>query len=150
MSWRRSSATPAPSSCRARGAQRGDLYDDAAAVREAIDAIDGPVTVVAHSYGGIVATEGAAGVEHIVYVAAFMLDVGESLYAAVGGQAPDWWELSDDGSLMHAVAPRGDLLQRLLARGHRRLRRAAATADPQELHRPADPHGVARERRPPT
>ncbi len=87
------------------GAQRGDLSDDAAALREAIDAIDGPVTVVAHSYGGIVATEGAAGVEHIVYVAAFMLDVGESLFGAVGAVEPDWWELSDDGSLITPLRP---------------------------------------------
>jgi pimeloyl-ACP methyl ester carboxylesterase len=83
----------------------GDLYADAAVVGEAIAAIDGPVTVVAHSYGGIVATEGAAGAQHIVYVAAFMLDVGESLFAAVGGVAPDWWQHSDDGRLLTTLRP---------------------------------------------
>jgi pimeloyl-ACP methyl ester carboxylesterase len=32
-----------------------------------------------------------------------MLDVGESLYAAVGAQDPDWWERSDDGE---TITPR--------------------------------------------
>ena len=86
-----------------KGPQRGDLAADADAVRGAIAAIDGPVTVVAHSYGGNVASEGVAGAEHIVYVCAFMLDVGESLYAAVGAHDPDWWERSDDGG---TITPR--------------------------------------------
>ena len=71
-----------------------DLYGDAAAVRAALDEIDGEVVVVAHSYGGIATTEGAAGasnVAHIVYLTAFMLDEGESLFAAVGAVEPDWW-----------------------------------------------------------
>ncbi len=88
-----------------KGPQRGDLAADADAVRGAIAAIDGPVTVVAHSYGGMAATEGAAGVEHIVYVCAFMLDVGESLYAAVGGQDPDWWERGEEGRMITPLRP---------------------------------------------
>jgi pimeloyl-ACP methyl ester carboxylesterase len=78
----------------------GDLDDDAAAVRAAIDAVDGPVVVVAHSYGGAPTTQGAAGadnVEHIVYLTAFMLDEGESLFGLVGEVAPDWWQVADDG-----------------------------------------------------
>src|SRR3954447_17153409 len=39
----------------------GGLDDDAGAVRDAIDGVDGPVVVVAHSYGGAPATQGAAG-----------------------------------------------------------------------------------------
>jgi pimeloyl-ACP methyl ester carboxylesterase len=81
-----------------------DLDDDAAAVRAVIDSVDGPVVVVAHSYGGAPTTQGAAGadnVEHIVYLTAFMLDEGESLFGLVGGVAPDWWLVADDGeSLM--------------------------------------------------
>lgn len=73
----------------------GDLYDDAAAVRSVLDSLEGrEVVVVAHSYGGAVTTEGAAGagnVSHIVYLTAFMLDEGESLFATVGGVEPDWW-----------------------------------------------------------
>jgi pimeloyl-ACP methyl ester carboxylesterase len=82
----------------------GDLDADAEAVRAAIDAVDGPVVVVAHSYGGAPTTQGAAGagnVAHIVYLTAFMLDEGESLFGLVGEVAPDWWQVSDDGeSLM--------------------------------------------------
>ena len=87
-----------------KGPERGDLYADAATVREAIDAIDGPVVVVAHSYAGAVVTEGAVGVEHIVYVTAFMLGVGESLLGTVGGVAPDWW---DDNNLWVATTEPG-------------------------------------------
>src|SRR3954453_22440485 len=82
----------------------GGLQEDADAVREAIDGVAGPVVVVAHSYGGAPTTQGAAGAEnvaHIVYLTAFMLDEGESLFGLVGGVAPDWWQVADDGeSLM--------------------------------------------------
>ncbi|KAA9110399.1 alpha/beta hydrolase [Microbacterium rhizomatis] len=78
------------------------LADDADAVAAAIADIDGPVTVVAHSYGGVPTTQGATDprVQHIVYIAAFVLDEGESLLAAVGGVAPDWWHI--DGPLATA------------------------------------------------
>jgi pimeloyl-ACP methyl ester carboxylesterase len=80
----------------------GDLRDDVRAVREAVEAVDGPVVLVAHSYGGAPVTEAAAGladVAHIVYLTAFMLDAGESLFGLVGGRAPDWWIDNGDGSL---------------------------------------------------
>ncbi|MDL9978476.1 alpha/beta fold hydrolase [Microbacterium sp. ASV49] len=75
------------------------VADDAVVVREAIEAIDGPVVVVAHSYGGIPASVAAAdqpSVRHIVYVTAFALDEGESLLGAVGGVAPSWWRIDGD------------------------------------------------------
>ncbi|HXY90996.1 MAG TPA: alpha/beta hydrolase [Acidimicrobiia bacterium] len=59
----------------------GDLYGDAAALRRTLDGLDGPVVVCGHSYGGAVVSEGAAAhpaVRHVVYLAALMLDVGES------------------------------------------------------------------------
>ncbi|MFE1646435.1 alpha/beta hydrolase [Microbacterium sp. P01] len=78
------------------------LADDADAVATAIAGIDGPVTVVAHSYGGVPTTQAATDprVRHIVYIAAFVLDEGESLLASVGGVAPDWWHI--DGALATA------------------------------------------------
>jgi pimeloyl-ACP methyl ester carboxylesterase len=82
------------------GPDPGDLYDDVEVVRRAIAAVDGPVVVVAHSYGGVPTTEataGASNVAHIVYLTAFMLDEGESLLATVGSVAPDWWIVADDG-----------------------------------------------------
>lgn len=82
------------------------MLDDAAAVRAAVDAIDGPVVVVAHSYGGVPTTQGLAGagnVVHIVFIAAFVLDAGESLLGSVGGVAPSWWTV--DGALTTAGNP---------------------------------------------
>ncbi|MFD0783635.1 alpha/beta hydrolase [Micromonospora azadirachtae] len=71
---------------------RGGLQDDAAAIRAAIEAIDGPVVVVAHSYGGIPATEGVGGltnVRHLVYLAAYVPDVNESMFTLHGMPDPD-------------------------------------------------------------
>ncbi len=86
--------------------ERPGLHDDARAVREALDAIDGPVVVVAHSYGGAAVSEGAAGapnLAHLVYVTAFQLDAGESLLGTVGGQPPSWWKV--DGDLFSPLTP---------------------------------------------
>jgi pimeloyl-ACP methyl ester carboxylesterase len=58
-----------------------DLAADSENVRSALDAIEGPVVLVGHSYGGAVITEAGTHpkVEHLVYLTAFALDVGESL-----------------------------------------------------------------------
>ena len=64
----------------------GDLYGDAATLRQALDAVDGPVVVCGHSYGGAVLSEGATGhpaVRHLVFLAALMLDTGESASRSV-------------------------------------------------------------------
>jgi pimeloyl-ACP methyl ester carboxylesterase len=81
-------------------ARGGDMYDDARVVREAIAAADGETVVVGHSYGGVAVTEGAAGgagVRHLVYVTAFMLDEGESLSTIAGSTPPDWQVPEPDG-----------------------------------------------------
>ena len=74
-----------------------DMYADAEVIAQAVAAIDGPVVVVAHSYGGIPTTQGltnARNVRHIIYVAAFQLDVGESLLSqSPGGALMPWAEL---------------------------------------------------------
>ena len=54
---------------------------DAAYVKSVVAAIDGPVVLVGHSYGGAVITQAAAGLDNVVamvYLAAFALDEGES------------------------------------------------------------------------
>ncbi|SDU68570.1 alpha/beta fold hydrolase [Jiangella alkaliphila] len=59
------------------------LSGDAAYVRDVLASIDGPVVLVAHSYGGMVITEAAAGstsVAALVYVCAFAPDQGESAF----------------------------------------------------------------------
>lgn len=74
----------------------GDMYKDAEAIAVAAAAIDGPVVVVAHSYGGIPATQGLAGasnVQRLVYVAGFQLDAGDSLLSSVGGLPAPWWKI---------------------------------------------------------
>ena len=57
------------------------LAVDAATVRAVVGAIDRPVLLVGHSYGGAVITQAADGLDNViglVYLAAFSLDVGES------------------------------------------------------------------------
>jgi pimeloyl-ACP methyl ester carboxylesterase len=57
------------------------LASDAAALSAVVKAIDGPVLLVGHSYGGAVITQASAGLDNVtglVYLAAFGLDVGES------------------------------------------------------------------------
>jgi pimeloyl-ACP methyl ester carboxylesterase len=74
-----------------------DMYADAEVIAQAVAAIDGPVVVVAHSYGGIPTTQGLANarnVRHIIYLASFQLDVGDSLISQnKGGALLPWNEL---------------------------------------------------------
>ncbi|WP_433191297.1 alpha/beta hydrolase [Actinoallomurus sp. CA-150999] len=65
---------------------RGSLPADTAAVQAAIDSLQEPPIVLGHSYGGSVIT-GVRGAGHLVYLAAFVLDAGESA-AGLGGASP--------------------------------------------------------------
>ncbi|MGW2014975.1 alpha/beta fold hydrolase [Streptomyces sp. NPDC001927] len=76
------------------------MQDDARAILRALETIDGPVVVVAHSYGGIPVGQAVAkarNVSHIVFLAAFQLDVGESLLGFLDEPEPP----AQDG--LHAV-----------------------------------------------
>ena len=75
------------------------LHEDASTVRAAIEAIDGPVILAAHSYGGVPATWAAAEapVAHLVYIAAFALRPGNSMMEWMGGDFPPNWRRSPDG-----------------------------------------------------
>lgn len=65
----------------------GDLHGDARHVVDVVSALARPVVLVGHSYGGAVITEaahrleksGTSAIRHLVYVAAFCLDDGESV-----------------------------------------------------------------------
>ena len=60
-----------------------DLYGDATALRSFLDGAESPVTVLGHSYGGMIVTIAAhqhPAVLHLVYLAACMPDVGESVH----------------------------------------------------------------------
>lgn len=62
------------------------LEGDAEATRQVIDAQDGPVVLVGHSYGGAVITEAGNhdNVAALVYIAAFAPDAGESVNTLIG------------------------------------------------------------------
>lgn len=66
------------------------LADDVATTRRAIDAQDGPVILVGHSYGGAVITEAGNDpkVAGLVYIAAFAPDTGESVSSLIKNPPP--------------------------------------------------------------
>jgi pimeloyl-ACP methyl ester carboxylesterase len=78
------------------------LADDVAAVARVLARQDGAALLVGHSYGGVVITEAgdAANVAGLVYVAAFVPDVGESVEALIQGQAAAPVQSSADGFLL--------------------------------------------------
>ena len=67
------------------------LADDVTATRRVIDAQDGPVVLVGHSYGGAVITEAGNDpkVSALVYIAAFAPDAGESVNTLIAGFPTD-------------------------------------------------------------
>jgi len=88
------SVAPALPSCGETGAapaaEGPGLAADVAAVRAALRAGDEPTVVVAHSYGGIVTAEAAAGVDsvrHLLFVSSYLPEVGQSL-ASFGSKEP--------------------------------------------------------------
>ncbi len=88
------SSAPALPSCGETGLPvdgRGPgLAEDVAAVRSVLEGSDEPTVVVAHSYGGIVVAEAAAGVaaaRHLLLVSSYLPEVGESL-STFGAEEP--------------------------------------------------------------
>jgi pimeloyl-ACP methyl ester carboxylesterase len=84
------SEAPVLPSCGETGEQGAGLAEDVASVRRVLTASDEPTIVVAHSYGGIVTAEAAAGVEavrHLLLVSSYLPEVGQSL-SSFGGEEP--------------------------------------------------------------
>lgn len=88
------STSPKLPSCGEAGvtanAQGPGLTEDVAAVREVLNSSDEPTVVVAHSYGGIVTAEAAAGIEtvgHLLLISSYLPEVGQSL-SSFGGEEP--------------------------------------------------------------
>src|SRR6478735_3656235 len=88
------SGAPALPSCGETGkpadAEGPGLAEDVAAVRDLLTASDEPTIVVAHSYGGIVTSEAAAGIDtvrHLLLVSSYLPEVGQSL-SSFGGEEP--------------------------------------------------------------
>ncbi|MFC9701431.1 alpha/beta fold hydrolase [Streptomyces sp. NPDC056943] len=66
------------------------LDGDVTATRQVIDRMPGPVTLVGHSYGGVVITEAGnhEKVTALVYIAAFAPDKGESVGTLIADPPP--------------------------------------------------------------
>jgi pimeloyl-ACP methyl ester carboxylesterase len=82
--------------------QAGTLADDTAVVEAAVAAIPGPVTVVAHSYGGIPATQAELPERaSVIFVTAYVPNPGESLVTSHKSDGPRNAEMRpDDGVLV--------------------------------------------------
>ena len=75
------------------GANGLGLSEDVAAVRQLLLDDDEPTIVVGHSYGGIVASQAAAGislVRHLLYISSYLPEIGQSLsdFGGEDGPAP--------------------------------------------------------------
>ncbi|MFF1873549.1 alpha/beta hydrolase [Kitasatospora herbaricolor] len=97
------SAAPALPSCGEAGLAAGaggpGLAEDVAAVRQSLLGSDEPTVVVAHSYGGIVAAEAAAGirsVRHLVLVSSYLPEVGQSLSDFGDGRPATFLDVDPD------------------------------------------------------
>ncbi|MFC5197195.1 alpha/beta fold hydrolase [Streptomyces kaempferi] len=80
------SVAPALPSCGEAGLPSGvggpGLTEDVAAVRQVLHDSDEPTVVVAHSYGGIITAEAAAGiasVRHLLLISSYLPEIGQSL-----------------------------------------------------------------------
>lgn len=98
------SQAPALPSCGETGARTGasgpGLAEDVAAVRQVLARSDEPTVVVAHSYGGIVTAEAAAGVDavrHLLLVSSYLPEVGQSLSSLGSDEAAPFLEIDPDG-----------------------------------------------------
>ncbi|MET9881016.1 alpha/beta hydrolase [Actinacidiphila glaucinigra] len=97
------SVAPALPSCGEAGLPGGcggpGLSEDVAAVRQALLDSDEPTVVVAHSYGGIITAEAAAGVgsvRHLVLVSSYLPEVGQSLSDFGDGSPAPFLDIDSD------------------------------------------------------
>jgi pimeloyl-ACP methyl ester carboxylesterase len=128
-----------PSSAPVPVRQLGDMYDDARAIRSVVEAIDGPVMVCAHSYGGVPtsqAVDDLPQVRRLVFLNSFLLDVGESMLANAGGGYPPQWGVHELDGFIEACQPERALYNDLPPE-----RAAAAVAElgPQSLRAMVQP-----------
>jgi pimeloyl-ACP methyl ester carboxylesterase len=106
-----SSVAPALPSCGEAGLRAGTggpgLPEDVDAVRAVLLTGDEPTVVVAHSYGGIVTAQAAAGVasvRHLLLVASYLPEVGQSLSDFGDGSPAPFLDV-DPGSGTFGVRP---------------------------------------------
>jgi pimeloyl-ACP methyl ester carboxylesterase len=106
------SVAPALPSCGETGTPAGSggpgLAEDVKEVRRVLTSSDEPTVVVAHSYGGIVTAEAAAGVgsvRHLVLVSSYLPEVGQSLSAFGDNGVPAAFLDVDRGTGTFGVRP---------------------------------------------
>ncbi len=96
----------------------GDLFADAATVRDLLGSAEGPVVLVGHSYGGAVITEVAdhPAIARTVYLSAFWPGRGQSLFDMIGGELPEngWIVPTEDGTASGVSGDR-ELVRQVLA-----------------------------------
>jgi pimeloyl-ACP methyl ester carboxylesterase len=131
-----------------------DLYGDAAYVADVIRRMPAQPIVVGHSYGGAVISEAASlcpSIEHLVFVAAFALDAGESVTGLLRSLPQEPVKLAqamrrhDDGTTVLedpdiiAAALYGNVPQEVAAAAIRRLgpQPMATMTQPLSAQRPA-------------
>ncbi|WP_043667108.1 alpha/beta fold hydrolase [Streptomyces xylophagus] len=105
------SVAPALPSCGETGPPGGvggpGLAEDVAAVRQVLRDSDEPTVVVAHSYGGIVTAEAAAGIEavrHLLLISSYLPEVGQSLSEFGDGTPAPFLDI-DPGAGTFGVRP---------------------------------------------
>lgn len=100
------SSSPALPSCGENrmlpGAQGPGLTDDVAEVRQVLQSSSEPTVLVAHSYGGIVAAEAAAGidtVQHLLLISSYLPEAGQSLSSFGDGTPATFLDINaEDGT----------------------------------------------------
>jgi pimeloyl-ACP methyl ester carboxylesterase len=68
------------------------MHEDAAVLAKELASIERPVVLLGHSYAGIPVTEAAAGADNVtrlIYLAAYMPDLGQSMYSLHGAPEPE-------------------------------------------------------------
>ena len=71
-------------------------------MRQVLTASDEPAVVVAHSYGGIVTAEAAAGVDavhHLLLISSYLPEVGQSLSSFGGEEPAPFLEIDPEGGV---------------------------------------------------
>ncbi|MCW2496255.1 alpha/beta hydrolase [Jatrophihabitans sp.] len=98
------SLAPGLPSCGESGAPAGPqgpgLAEDVAVVRALLVASEEPTVVVAHSYGGIVVAEAAAGIEavrHLLLISSYLPHPGESLSSFGDGAPAPFLDIDPEG-----------------------------------------------------
>jgi pimeloyl-ACP methyl ester carboxylesterase len=117
------------------------LSDDVAEVRRMLDGTDEPTVVVAHSYGGIVTAQAAAGseaVRHLVLISSYLPEPGESL-SSFSGDPASFLDVDAEGGTFGVVADAlaGTFLQdcspQIVAEAHARLARQSLSVTQQPV-----------------